>query len=69
MSVSPPMMLLWPLFDVCAVWLSWLDVTVPTPCCAVPCLLPPVQELMVSGQWSIEHSFDDFRLVLGDSMM
>lgn len=28
-----------------------------------------LQELMVSGQWSIEHSFDDFRLVLGDSMM
>lgn len=27
------------------------------------------QELMVSGQWSIEDSFDDFRLVLGDNMM
>lgn len=27
------------------------------------------QGLMASGQWSMEHSFDDFRLVLGDNLM
>lgn len=27
------------------------------------------QELMVSGQWDIENSFDDFRLVIGDNTL
>jgi hypothetical protein len=27
------------------------------------------QQLMVSGQWDINNSFDDFRLVIGDNTL